>query len=46
MSETQSLGRGLKILNLFLETDGNLSITELSLRLDLDKSQLLKLSPA
>ncbi len=43
MSETQSLGRGLKILNLFLETDSNLGITELSRQLNLDKSTISRL---
>jgi DNA-binding IclR family transcriptional regulator len=43
MKEIQSLARGLKILDLFAETESSLSITELSRRLDLDKSTVSRL---
>jgi IclR family transcriptional regulator, KDG regulon repressor len=43
MKEIQSLSRGLKILDLFAETEGSLGITELSRRLELDKSTVSRL---
>lgn len=43
MSEIQSLARGLKILDQFVEAGGSLSITELSHQLDLDKSTVSRL---
>lgn len=43
MSEIQSLARGLKILDKFVETEGSLSITELSQQLALDKSTVSRL---
>ncbi len=43
MTEIQSLARGLKILDKFVESGGSLSITELSQQLDLDKSTVSRL---
>jgi DNA-binding IclR family transcriptional regulator len=43
MSEIQSLARGLKILDQFVEAEGSLSITELSQQLHLDKSTVSRL---
>lgn len=43
MSEIQSLGRGLKILDQFVEAKTSLSITELTQLLDLDKSTVSRL---
>lgn len=43
MTEIQSLARGLKILDRFVEANGSLSITELAQQLELDKSTVSRL---
>lgn len=43
MTEIQSLARGLRILDQFVEANGSLSITELSRMLELDKSTVSRL---
>ncbi len=43
MSEVQSLARGLRILDMLVEADDSLSITELSIQLGLDKSTVSRL---
>lgn len=43
MTEIQSLARGLKLLDLLIETDGGISIGELSRQLELDKSTVSRL---